>query len=63
VGYFLPVNLVRVTRSTESLILRLLSDIYGVIDRTRVTLLTLYDVSAAFDSVDQDFPQSSLLNV
>jgi len=40
--------------STESLLLRLLSDIYGAIDRSQVTLLALYDVSAAFDTVDHD---------
>ena len=40
--------------STESLLLRLFSDIYGAMDRTQVTLLALYDVSAAFDSVDHD---------
>src|SRR6218665_1515990 len=40
--------------STESLLLRLLSDIYGAIDRSEVTLLALFDVSAAFDSVDHD---------
>src|SRR6218665_3922443 len=40
--------------STESLLLRLLSDIYGAMDRSEVTLLALFDVSAAFDSVDHD---------
>src|SRR5688572_10343101 len=40
--------------STESLLLRLLSDIYGAIDRSQLTLLALYDVRAAFDSVDHD---------
>src|ERR1043165_7821409 len=40
--------------STETLLLRLLSDIYGAIDRAQLTLLALFDVSAAFDTVDQD---------
>src|SRR6218665_314064 len=40
--------------SNESLLLRLLSDIYGAMDRSEVTLLALFDVSAAFDSVDHD---------
>src|SRR6218665_3889632 len=40
--------------STESLLLRLLSDIYGAMDRSEVTPLALFDVSAAFDSVDHD---------
>ena len=40
--------------STESLLLRLLSDIYGAIDKSQLTLLALFDVSAAFDSVDHD---------
>ena len=40
--------------STETLLLRLLSDIYGAIDRTELTLLALFDVSAAFDTVDHD---------
>jgi len=35
--------------STETLLLRLLSDCYGAIDRGRVTL---FDVIAAFDTVD-----------
>ena len=40
--------------STETLLLRLLSDIYGAIDRSELTLLALFDVSAAFDTVDHD---------
>ena len=40
--------------STETLLLRLLSDIYGAIDRGQLTLLALFDVSAAFDTVDHD---------
>src|SRR6218665_2696297 len=37
--------------------LRLLSDIYGAIgavDRSQITLLALFDVSAAFDTVDHE---------
>src|SRR6218665_3929565 len=40
--------------SIETLLLRLLSDIYGAIDRAELTLLALFDVSAAFDNVDLD---------
>ena len=38
--------------STETAILRVLSDIYSAIDQDQVSLLTLLDVSAAFDTVD-----------
>ena len=38
--------------STETAILRVLSDIYAAIDRDQVSLLALLDVSAAFDTVD-----------
>src|SRR6218665_4049297 len=38
--------------STETLLLRLLSNIYGAIDRSQLTLLALFDVGAAFDTVD-----------
>ena len=37
---------------TETLLLRLLSDCYGAIDWGRVTLFALFNVSAAFDTVD-----------
>ena len=40
--------------STETLLVRLLSDIYGAIDKSQVTLLALFDVSAAFDTVDHE---------
>src|SRR6218665_1017873 len=40
--------------STQNLLLRLLSDIYGAIDRSQLTLLALFDVSAAFDTVDHE---------
>src|SRR6218665_477506 len=38
--------------STETLLLALLSDIYTAIDRSNLSLLALFDVSAAFDMVD-----------
>ena len=38
--------------STETAILRVFSDIYSAIDQDQVSLLTLLDVSAAFDTVD-----------
>lgn len=37
--------------STETLVLRLLSDIYGIVESSQITLLALFDVSAAFDAV------------
>ena len=46
--------------STETLLVRLLSDIYGAIDKSQVTLLALFDVSAAFDTVDHDILQKRL---
>src|ERR1043165_9138409 len=36
------------------LLVRLLSDINGAIDKSQVTLLALFDVSAAFDTVDHE---------
>ena len=38
--------------STESALLRVLSDIFSATDRGEVSLLALLDVSAAFDTVD-----------
>jgi len=38
--------------STEAMLVRLLSDIYGAIDKYQVTLLALFDVNAAIDTVD-----------
>ena len=38
--------------STESAVLKVLSDIYSEADKGRVTLLALLDMSAAFDTVD-----------
>ena len=40
--------------STETAILRVLSDLYSSIDQGQVALLALLDVSAAFDTVDHD---------
>ena len=40
--------------STETVLVRLLSDIFSATDRGEVTLLTLLDVSTACDSVDHD---------
>src|SRR6218665_739881 len=40
--------------STKSLLLRLLSDVYAVTDSSQLTLLALFDVSAAFDTVDHE---------
>ena len=42
----------RAHHSTETALLSLLSDIYSAIDRSELSLLALYDVSAAFDMVD-----------
>ena len=47
--------------STETAILRMLSDIYAAIDRGKVALLALLDVSAAFDTVDHDILLERLL--
>ena len=41
----------RKRHSTETLLVHLLSDIYGVIHRSDLTLFALFDVSAAFDTV------------
>ena len=40
--------------STQTALLRVLSDIYAAADRQEVTLLGLLDLSAAFDHVDHD---------
>jgi len=44
----------RTNHSTETALLSLLSDIYTAIDKSQVTLLALFDISAAFDMVDHD---------
>ena len=44
----------RANHSTETVLLSLLSDIYSAVDRSELTLLALFDVSAAFDMVDHD---------
>ena len=38
--------------STESLMVSLLADILHDVDRSHIILLSLYDISAAFDTVD-----------
>src|SRR6218665_1386682 len=42
----------RANHSTETALLSLLSDIYSAIDKSQLSLLALFDVSAAFDMVD-----------
>ena len=42
----------RRNHATETLLLRLLSDFYCAMDHGQVTLIALFDVSSAFDSVD-----------
>src|SRR6218665_1980638 len=44
----------RKSHSTETLLLRLLSDVLGAVDHCQLTLLALLDVSAAFDTVDHE---------
>src|SRR6218665_1502395 len=44
----------RVHHSSETVLLALLSDIYTAIDRSQLSLLALFDVSAAFDMVDHE---------
>src|SRR6218665_3794713 len=44
----------RKSHSTETLLLRLLSDVLGAVDHCQLTLLALFDVSAAFDTVDHE---------
>ena len=46
--------------STETAVLRVLSDILTAIDKQQVTLLALLDLSAAFDCVDYDILLSRL---
>lgn len=41
-------------RSTETLLVHLLTDTYAAIDRSHVTLLALFKVSAAFNIVHHD---------
>ena len=46
--------------STETAVLRVLSDILTAVDKQQVTLLALLDLSAAFDCVDHDILLSRL---
>ena len=61
IAYLVAINLMpklqsgfRSGHSTETTILRVLSDIYSSIDQGQVVLLALLDVSVAFDTVDHD---------
>ena len=45
---------IRAHHSTETAVLRVLSDILRAIDNGDLALLTLLDLSAAFDTVDHD---------
>ena len=49
--------------STETAVLRVLSDIYSAIDQDQVSLLALLDVSAAFDTVDHGILLERLFHV
>jgi hypothetical protein len=44
----------RAHHSTETALLSLLTEIFSAVDKAELTLLALYDVSAAFDMVDHD---------
>ena len=46
--------------STETAVLRVLSDIFTTMDNQQVTLLALLDLSAVFDCVDHDILLSRL---
>src|SRR6218665_300320 len=50
--YSLLINLDFGNHSTETLLVRLLSDLHSAMDAGYVSLLALFDVSSAFDSVD-----------
>jgi len=47
-----PVCLYRAQHSTETAVLKVLSDILTAADRRDLSMLTLLDLSAAFDTVD-----------
>jgi hypothetical protein len=46
--------------STETALMKVLSDIYDAVDSRKVTLLGLLDLSTAFDTVDHDIIQQRL---
>jgi len=48
--------------STESLMVSLLADVFHAVDRGHVTLLSLYDIIAAFDTVDDSILLDRLSN-
>src|ERR1043165_5708511 len=48
--------------STETLLLRLVTDVFQALDQGHVTLLALYDISAAFDTVDHSILLSRVSN-
>jgi len=50
----------RCHHSTETALLRVMSDVFTAADQQRVTLLALLDLSAAFDCVDHDILLSHL---
>src|SRR6218665_4120567 len=49
--------------STETLLLCLPSDVLGAVDHCQLTLLALFDISAAFDTVDHSFIHSFILAI
>ena len=49
--------------STETALLRIMSDVFAAADQQRVTLLALLDLSATFDCVDHDVQVPSLCDL
>ena len=50
----------RKNHSTETAVLKVITDVLRAADRGEVTLLCLLDLSAAFDTVDHDIPLARL---